>query len=74
MTDPISTFLATYSNYVAITVAVCAFVAACLPAPGPDASPVWVAIYRAVNLIGANFGRAKNADDVKVAAAKPPSP
>lgn len=73
--DPVAAILdipgiGSWTPYITLTIAVCAAVATILPAPGPDASPVWVAIYRALNLVGANFGRARNADDAK---ASPPT-
>lgn len=52
-----------YLPYITLAMALCATVATVLPAPGPDANPLWVAAYRLVNMVGANFGRAKNAAD-----------
>ena len=42
----------------------CALVAAFLPAPGEASGRLYRCFYKAVNWLGCNVGKAKNADDV----------
>lgn len=42
--------------------AVCAALATVVPAPKEDANVVWRVVYGLINLIGLNFGKAKNAN------------
>ena len=62
--------------YLALAVAVCAALATCLPPPAADASGIYGFIYRAVNLLAANVGHARNATapPTPAAAQIPPSP
>ena len=46
-----------------LAAAICAAVATILPAPAPTAPVWWVIVYRAINLVALNVGRARNADD-----------
>ena len=41
-----------------------ALICTVLPAPKEDASAVYKALYKVLNLLGANAGKAANADDV----------
>lgn len=49
---------------VAFVCALCAAVAIVLPAPKADANVLWRFVYRLVNVLGANVGKARNHDDV----------
>lgn len=40
--------------------ALCAALATVVPAPKDDAGMLWKALYSCMNIIGMNFGRAKN--------------
>lgn len=48
---------------VAFVCALCAAVAIVLPAPEPDANGLWRFVYRLINVLAGNVGRAKNFDD-----------
>lgn len=50
---------------IACLVAVCAAVAVLLPAPKEDSSTVYKAIYRVIQWVALNLGKAKNAQDAK---------
>lgn len=54
--------------YLTVLMAICALVAAALPAPTPQAPVLWIVVYRVVNLLAVNVGRAANHDDAKAAA------
>lgn len=54
----------------AVFVAVCAALAATLPAPKEDASAFWRTLYGLINLIGLNVLKARNHDDVEAARKK----
>lgn len=49
---------------VAFVCALCAAVAIVLPAPKPESHVLWRFVYRLVNVLGANVGKARNFDDV----------
>lgn len=51
---------------VAFVCALCAAVAIVLPAPSEGSSSLWRFVYRLINVLGANVGKAKNFDDVLV--------
>ena len=56
-----------YTLVGSILVFVCglaALICTVLPAPGEESSSVYKAIYKILNLLGANAGKAANADDV----------
>lgn len=49
---------------VAFVCALCSAVAIVLPAPGEGSSKLWCFVYRLINVLGANVGKARNFDDV----------
>lgn len=49
---------------VAFVTALCAAVAIVLPTPGENSSKLWRFVYRLINVLGANVGKARNFDDV----------
>ena len=53
-----------YAGLVLSIMGVCAAVAALLPAPAEDSNVVYRVLYKALNVLAANVGKAKNADDV----------
>lgn len=62
-----------YSLIGSVLVFICglaALICTVLPAPKEDASVVYKAIYKILNLLGANAGKAVNADDVAQRQAK----
>ena len=61
---------ATWEGWTTLAVAVCAVIAATLPRPREDAHIVWRWLYALINALGANFGRAINADDKAAKLAK----
>lgn len=54
---------ATWEGWATLVIAICAVIAVTWPRPKDDAHVVWRGLYALVNALGANFGRAKNADD-----------
>lgn len=50
-----------------MVIAVCAVLGAAWPRPSDDAHVIWRGLYSLVNALGANFGKAKNADDAQAA-------
>ena len=54
-----------YGQLVLAIIGCFAALAALLPAPAEDGSKIYRAFYKVVNWLGANFGHAKNADDVQ---------
>ncbi len=61
---------ATWEGWATLVIAVCAVIAATLPRPREDAHIVWRWLYAIVNALGANFGKATNADDKAAKLAK----
>ena len=49
---------------VAFVCALCSAVAIVLPAPSEGSSGLWRFVYRLINVLGANVGKARNFDDV----------
>ena len=62
--DLVSTLGDHWAVAVAFVTALCAAVAIVLPAPTPEASALWRFVYKLINILGANVGRARNYDDV----------
>lgn len=60
----INDLFGTYAGLVLSIMGVCAAVAALLPAPTEDSNVVYRVLYKALNVLAANVGKAKNADDV----------
>lgn len=54
---------ATWEGWATLAIAICAVLAATWPRPKEDAHVLWRGLYALVNALGANFGRARNADD-----------
>lgn len=63
MEEIISELFGSYAGLVLAIMGVCAAVSALLPAPTEDSNVVYKAVYKVLNWLGANIGKAKNADD-----------
>lgn len=61
---------ATWEGWTTLVIAICAVIAATWPRPRDDAHILWRGLYALVNALGANFGRARNADDQAARLAK----
>ena len=59
----ISDMFGSYAGLVLSLMGVCAAVCALLPAPAEDSNAVYRVVYKILNWIGCNKGKAKNADD-----------
>ena len=64
MEELITDLFGTYAGLVLSIMGVCAAVAALLPAPTEDSNVVYRALYKLLNVLAVNVGKAKNADDV----------
>ena len=64
MEELITDLFGSYAGLVLSLMGVCAAVAALLPAPDEDSNVVYRVLYKALNVLAANVGKAKNADDV----------
>ena len=64
MEELITDLFGTYAGLVLSIMGVCAAVAALLPAPTEDSNVVYKAVYKVLNWLAMNIGKAKNADDV----------
>lgn len=60
----------TWEGWATLAIAICAVIAATLPRPREDAHIVWRWLYALINALGANFGKAINADDKAAKLAK----
>lgn len=56
-----------WEGWTTMVIAVCAVLGAAWPRPSDDAHVIWRGLYSLVNALGANFGKAKNADDAQAA-------
>lgn len=63
MEELISELFGSYAGLVLAIIGVCAAVAALLPAPSTDSNVVYKAVYKVLNWLAMNVGKAKNADD-----------
>ncbi len=63
MEDLLTEIFGSWGGVVLSLMGVCAAVAALLPAPSEDSGVVYRVLYRALNLLAVNVGRAKNADE-----------
>ena len=63
MEEMITELFGSYAGLVLSIIGVCAAVSALLPAPTEDSNVVYRWVYKVLNWLGANFGKAKNADD-----------
>lgn len=63
MEEFISEIFGSYAGLVLSVMGVCAAVSALLPAPSDSSGTIYRVIYRVLNLLAANVGRARNADD-----------
>lgn len=58
----VTEFFGSYAGLVLSLIGVCAAVAALLPAPSENSGSVYRVLYKLLNVLAANVGRAKNAD------------
>ena len=63
MEELINELFGTYAELVFAVMGVCAAVAALLPAPSEGSGTLYRVLYRVLNMLAVNVGRAKNADD-----------
>ena len=63
MQELIMDLFGSYAGLVLSIMGVCAAVAALLPAPAEDSGLIYRVVYKALNLLAVNVGRAQNADD-----------
>ncbi|WP_294558281.1 hypothetical protein [uncultured Mailhella sp.] len=63
MEEMIMEVCGSYAGLVLSLMGVCAAVAALLPAPSEKSGAVYRVLYRLLNLLAVNVGRARNADD-----------
>lgn len=63
MEELISELFGSYAGLVLAIMGVCAAVAALLPAPTEDSTVVYRWVYKVLNWLAMNIGKAKNADD-----------
>lgn len=64
MEEIITELFGSYAGLVLSVMGVCAAVAALLPAPTEDSNVVYKAVYKVLNWLAMNIGKARNADDV----------
>lgn len=60
----INDLFGSYAGLVLSLMGVCAAVAALLPAPAEGGSVIYRVLYKLLNVLAVNVGKAKNADDV----------
>lgn len=63
MEEIISELFGSYAGLVLAIIGVCAAVSALLPAPTEDSNVVYRWVYKVLNWLAMNIGKAKNADD-----------
>ena len=63
MEELITELFGSYAALVLSVMGVCAAVAALLPAPAADGNVVYRAVYKVLNWLAMNVGKARNADD-----------
>lgn len=63
MEELISELFGSYAGLVLAIIGVCAAISALLPAPTEDSNVVYKSVYKVLNWLAMNIGKAKNADD-----------
>ena len=66
----INDIFGSYAGLVLSLMGVCAAVCALLPAPAEDSNVVYRVVYKILNWIAMNIGKAENADDAALAQKK----
>ena len=70
MEELINELFGSYAGLVLSVMGVCAAVAALLPAPSESSGVIYRTVYKVLNLLAVNVGKATNADDAAAKAAK----
>ena len=65
MEEFITEIFGSYAGLVLSIMGVCAAIATLLPAPAEDSNIVYKGLYKVLNFIAMNIGKAKNADDAQ---------
>lgn len=65
MEEFITEIFGSYAGLVLSIMGVCAAIATLLPAPAEDSNIVYKCVYKVLNFIAMNIGKATNADDAK---------
>lgn len=70
MEQLINDIFGSWAGIVCAIIALCAAIAVALPAPNDQSNSVYRVIYKALNWIAMNWGKATNADDAEQAQKK----
>ena len=65
ISDFLNSQTGSWALFLSATSAVCAWAATLMPAPSETSGVIYRSLYKVINWIGANIGKARNADDAQ---------